>query len=88
MLGVAVSRGCFWAARVARQVGTAKDWPPFEGKARTIALRHIRDHGGDEATRELRARSCWKAAAEQWEQIRGGKLTMYREPEIEPTWPE
>ena len=41
--GVAGSRGSFWAASVARQVGTAKDWPPFEGKARTIALRHVRD---------------------------------------------
>lgn len=50
-----------------RRVGRARPWPPFEGKARAIALRKVADLGGDVATREERARHCWERAREEYE---------------------
>ena len=86
-MGTASARGGHWAASVARQVGTARDWPPFTGKARTIALRWVADLGGDQATRERRAEACWAGAALEWERMRANAAREYRPPAIEPTWP-
>lgn len=66
-MGTAGARGAHWAADVIRRVGRARPWPPFEGKARAIALRKVADLGGDAVTREARARHCWERAKEEYE---------------------
>lgn len=63
-------RGHYWAAKVARAVGTVRDWPAFEGKARLVALRWVDDLGGDPATKERRALWCWRWAQFEWERLR------------------
>ncbi len=69
LMGVAGSRGRYWAADVARKAPQRRGepWPPFEGKARVIALRWVADLGGGEAVREARARFCWECAKDEWE---------------------
>jgi hypothetical protein len=69
-MSTAGCRGQYWAASVARQVGTERDWPPFEGKARTIALGKVHDLGGDETTQERRALWCWRWAEFEWSRLR------------------
>jgi hypothetical protein len=49
-MSTAGCRGQYWAADVARTVGTARDWPPFEGKVKANALRKVHDLGGDART--------------------------------------
>jgi hypothetical protein len=68
-MGTAGARGAHWAADVIRALGDARpsSWPPFEGKARAIALRKVADLGGDQATREARARHCWERARETYD---------------------
>jgi hypothetical protein len=68
--GTAAVRGRRWANETAAKVGTAKPWPPFEGKARDIALRWVRDIDGDPRVSEAFARRCHAAAAERWEDLR------------------
>lgn len=70
LMSTAGCRGHFWAAEVARKVGTARDWPPFDGKARLIALRKVDDRGGDAATKERRAFHCWRWAEFEWGRLR------------------
>src|SRR5277367_5516867 len=65
-MSTAGCRGQYWAAKVARAVGVTRDWSPFEGKARLIALRWIDDLGGDAATKERRAFYCWRCAEFDW----------------------
>jgi hypothetical protein len=69
MMGVAGSRGRYWAAEVARAAPARRGepWPAFEGKASLIAMRRVADLGGDDATRERRARFCWDRARDEWE---------------------
>lgn len=67
LMGVAGTRGRYWACDVIRALGRPKPWPPFEGRAREIALRRVADLGGDDATRELRARHCWEQARAEYE---------------------
>lgn len=62
LMSTAGCRGEYWATSVARQVSTERDWPPFEGKARTIALGKVHDLGGDEATQERRPLWFWRWA--------------------------
>jgi hypothetical protein len=66
-MGTAGARGAHWGAGVARRIGSSRPWPPFEGKARAIALRKVADLGGDDVTREARARHCWGRAKEEYE---------------------
>jgi hypothetical protein len=69
LLGTAGARGGFWAMDVKRKLGARRpaSWPPFEGRTREIALRKVADLGGDEATREVRARHCWERARQEYE---------------------
>jgi hypothetical protein len=69
-MSTAGCRGHFWAAEVARKVGTTRDWPPLEGKAKAIALRKVHDLGGDAATKERRALYCWRWAEYEWGRLR------------------
>jgi hypothetical protein len=66
-MGTAGARGAHWAAEVIRRVGRARPWPPFEGKARAIALRKVADLGGDVDVLEARALHCWERAKETYE---------------------
>lgn len=69
MLGTAGARGRYWAAKVARVAPArcGEPWPPFQDKARVIALRLVADLGGDAVTRERRALFCWEQAKDEWE---------------------
>jgi hypothetical protein len=68
-MGTAGARGGFWAMDVKRKLGARRpaSWPPFEARTREIALRKVADLGGDEATREVRARHCWERARQEYE---------------------
>ena len=72
-MGHAGARGRYWAAKVAREAPERRGqpWPPFEGKARLIALRWVADFGGDAATQERLARQCWETAKDEWERVIG-----------------
>jgi len=65
-------RGRNWAGRVAAKVGTAKPWPPYEGRAAAIARERVADlePGGDERILDALARACHTAAAKRWNQLR------------------
>jgi hypothetical protein len=68
--GIARDRGGQWAKRVAAQVGTERDWPPYEGKAADIARRLVSTIDRDEGVREELARLCHAHAAWWWERLR------------------
>jgi hypothetical protein len=70
--GTAALRGRRWASEVAAKVGTAKTWPPFEGRAAEIARRRVTDIDSDPGIREAFARRCHAAAAERWDELRRG----------------
>lgn len=70
--GVARSRGYLWADSVARRVGTEREWPPHEGRAREIALGKVDDLGSDPRMHEALARECAADAARRWERLRRG----------------
>ena len=74
LLSTARCRGSSWAEDVARAMrepaASWKPWPAFEARARLIALRKVRDLGGDKHLQEKRARECCDAAMVRWQELR------------------
>lgn len=69
------ARGEGWAKSVAAKVGTAKPWPPFEGRAAEIARLKVHDlERNDPRIADALARECHAFAAKTWALIatRGG----------------
>lgn len=74
LMGTAGARGAHWAEGVIRKLGDrqrAASWPPYEDRARLIALAKVADLGGGPGIREARARHCWERARETYEDGQG-----------------
>lgn len=68
--GSARDRGEQWARRVAGMVGTAVDWPPYEGRAASIARRQVAHLSSDDRIADALARECHAFAARTWAKLR------------------